>query len=243
MINSYNVSYLCFFVNVSLLWACSLPPVTCMLMLMDPNVPQPQPSGQFNPGQYDFITNPAQPPKKSLIPTKGSSKKQRILLVVVGLLVFFIVAILLFSLLTSGSKSNVENMTAVLQQQTELSRVATKGKDKASTANAKSIAATTFIVIESQKTQLNNALAKQKIKINSKQLSAGKSTETDQTLAAAEKNGRFDDAFIQAIRTDLEDYQKTLKSAFNGTSSKSLRTTLDADYTQVNLILEDITKQ
>lgn len=223
----------------------SLASVTCMLMLMDPyqSPQQPQASGQFNPSQYDFITNPAKPPKKSIIPGSGSSKTQRIVLVVAGLVILFMLIFIFASFITSSGRSNTEQLTAVLQTQTEVSRVAEIGENKSSTENAKKLASTVNIVVESQKNQLNSLLAKQEIKINPKQLSAGRKTETDQTLTTAEKNGRFDDAFVQTMRAELEGYQKTLKAAYDGSPSKSIREALNADYQQVTLLLEDITKQ
>ena len=225
--------------------------VTCMLMLMDQNqfpslgqAPAPsQPSGQFNPSQYDFITNPSKPPKKSVLPGRGSSKTQRIVIVVAGLVILFMLIFIFASLLSSSGRSNTEQLTVVLQTQTEVSRVAEIGENKSSTEDAKKLAATVNIVVESQKNQLNGLLAKQDIKVNAKQLSAGKDAKTDETLTTAEKNGRFDDAFVQTMRTELEDYQKTLKTAYDGSPSKSVREALDADYQQVALLLEDITKQ
>lgn len=216
-----------------------------MLMLMDPyQAPQqPQPSGQFNPSQYDFITNPNKPPKKSILPGRGSSKTQRVIIVVAGFVILFMLIFIFASFVTSSGKPNTEQLTTVLQTQTEVSRVAEIGENKSSTENAKKLASTISIVVESQKTQLNSILASQEIKINPKQLNAGKKTETDQTLTTAEKNGRFDDAFVQAMRAELEGYQKTLKAAYDGSPSKSVRETLNADYQQINIIIEDISKQ
>jgi hypothetical protein len=228
-----------------------------MLMLMDPNqLPQPsqpvvptpapqapQPSGQFNPAQYDFITNPAQPPKKTLIPTHGSSKGQRILIVVTGFVLLFILLIVGYNLLTSSSRPNTGELTSVMQQQTEIARVSELGANKSGGEKAKSIAVSTKIIVMSQNKQLSNTLTAKKVKISPKVLDDTKDAKTDATLTAAEKNGRFDDAFIQQTRTSLEDYKKTLKIAYEGSNSQDIRDLLSADYAQVDTLLESITGQ
>lgn len=221
-----------------------------MLMLMDPNnLPQPyqptpappqQTSVSFNPGQYDFITSP-QKPKKSLLPGTGSSKKQRIAIVSFGFIVLLIVFIVLYGLLTGGSKTNTAQLTKLLQQQTEIARVSDLGEQHAGESNAKNIATSTKMVMTSQSLQLQAALKAQKIKVSNKQILAGKNAQTDQELNTAIANGRFDDAFIQSVRTQLEDYRITLQTTFSGTDSKSLKEILNQDYKDVNLLLEQIT--
>lgn len=218
-------------------------------MLMDPNQnPTPiqplptAPSGQFNPGNYDFITNPKKP-KKSFLPGAGSSKTQRIAIVTIGAIVILIVFILLYSLLTGGSKSNVAALTTVLQQQTELARVSELGSKQAGSDAAKNIAASTDRVMISESIVLKSGLKTQGIKISTKQILAGRNLKTDQDLSTAQANGRFDDAFTQAIRNQLSDYKKSLMLAYNSTSSKSLKSLLQQQYNDANLLLEQITGQ
>ena len=204
----------------------------------------PQPSGSFNPNQYDFITDPAKAPKKTLLPSgSGSSKKQRIIIFSVGMVLLFILLIIGFNFATSGSRPNTAQLTAVLQQQQEIMRVSDTGSNKASGEEAKNIAATTKVVITSQNLELKNILAAKKIKVNSKLLDDAKNAETDATLKTAEQNGRYDDAFIQQTRTSLEEYRKTIKTAYNGSNSQAIKEELNEDYKQVNILLEEITGQ
>lgn len=235
--------------------------VACMLMLMDPNqipgqsispgqvpssAPQqplqnpPQSSGPFNPAQYDFITNPPKAPKKSLLPGSGSSKLQRIIIVVVILFVLLVGVAVVTTLLGSGGKNNVASLTKVLQAQTEISRVSTIASTKANGDDAQAIAGKVDIVLMTHKSQVSALATKQKIKIAPAQIAAGKNAQTDAALATAEKNGRFDEAFIQSMRTSMQDYQTFLKAAYNNTGSKSMRELLDRQYKESAQLLEDI---
>ncbi len=213
---------------------------------MDPNQ-QPAPSGgngQFNPAQYDFITNPTKPGKKSVIPSgHGSSKKQRIIVFAIGIALLFILLIVGFNLILGSGKPNAAQLTTVLQQQTEISRVSAIGINNAGGEKAKDIATQTQIVMDTQNIQLQKAMITKKIKINKKTLGGAKNPKTDASLTNAQQNGRFDDAFIQQTRTSLEDFQKTLQTAYNGSSSKSIKDQLNQDYAQVGLLLESIKNQ
>jgi hypothetical protein len=209
-----------------------------------PAAPAPQASqsdgGQFNPGQYDFITNPQKPPKKGLM-SGGTSKKQRILLVIVGLVSLLILFMLTISLLSRSNKASIAQLTTVMQQQVEIIRVSDIGTSKAGSERAKAIANKTHLTIATQQRELQSTVKARKIEIPYKELSKGKNPKTDQTLNTAAQNGRFDDAFIQTIRTSLEEYQKSLKSAHSASNSKSIKDKLNTDYKQVTLLLEDIT--
>lgn len=204
----------------------------------------PNSGGSFNPGQYDFITNPTKPTKKTLLPSAGSSKKQRILFAVIGFLILITVGVVFYSLLTGSSKSDYEQLVTVLQTQTEVLRIADYGANKAGGDSAKNIAAKTRSVVASHELQLQAAMTSRKMKkVTSKDLAKGHDIKTDQTLTSAQQNGRFDDAFIQTIRADLETYQKNLKAAYDSSSSKGIKELLNQDYQQTNLLLEDITGQ
>lgn len=199
----------------------------------------PQTNGQFNPGQYDFITDPQKAPKKKLL-SSGSSKGQRIAIFAIGIILLFILLMLFFSFLTGSSKPNTDQLTKVMQQQVEIARVSQLGIQTASSDSAKSTAAKTQIVIDSQYTALSAAVKQRKIKISTKQLGAGKNSKTDQTLKTAQSNGRYDDAFVQQTRTSLEEYQKTLKTAYAGSKSKGIKDLLNQDYSDVGVLLEEI---
>ncbi len=218
---------------------------------MDPNqqpqYPAPQPPQQpqqqsvgFNSQQYDFITNPAKPPKKSMLPLPSASgNKPKAFLIYGGLAILFIIIIsLLYSVFFGGNKG-VDQFKPIAQQQTELIRVATIGKQKASTTAAQNLAEMTVINLTSQQNDLVSYLAKQKVKLSLKYLNQGKNTATDQDLATAETNGRFDDAFTQDIRDGLTKYQGSLKSAYNS-AGKNGKAILNAQYSQTGLILSSI---
>jgi hypothetical protein len=195
-----------------------------------------QPSGQFNPQQYDFITNPKQPKKRrfSLLPSTTS----RILVTFLISAVILTVVIIGYLLLTGGGRQNNSQMIGVIQKQTELARVAEIGNRKAGSQQAKNLAQSTAVVMTTQKQTFNALLKKNKIKVSTKEAAGGQDKKTDQQLSVAESNGRFDDAFMQVIRDGLSDYQKTLQAAFNGSGGKLTREVLDSDYQQAGMLLE-----
>lgn len=211
---------------------------------MDPNqqpaLPPAAPDGQFNPQQYEFITNPAQPPKKSLVPTinTGGSKPKTILIYLGLASVFLIIVMVLYSVFFGGN-SSVDTMKPLLQQQAELQRVAGLGNQKASSTAAQNLAQMTSLSMASQQSELTAYLAKQKVKVSAKYVALGTNKQTDQELATAETNGRFDDAFIQAMRGELTKYQSALQTAYKsaGPTGKAILTN---DYNQAGLILKSI---
>ncbi len=201
--------------------------------------PAPQPSGQFNPGQYDFITSPPPAPKKSLIPKADSSKKQRIIFVVLAVLGLILIFTILYAVLTSGSKTNTQQLVTVLQKQQEIVRVAAIGAQKAGDAPAKNFAFLAKLSVTTQEQGINSYLKKNRIKTD-KLINGGRNTKTDQQLATAQDNGRFDEAFIQVMRDSLTDYQKALKTADAAISSKTVKQLTTDDYNQVNDLLSSI---
>lgn len=181
--------------------------------------------------QYDFITNPGKPPKKPLLPT-GNSMQARIFIVLGGVLVLLIVGILVATLISSSGKGQKETLLKAAQQQTELIRVSKTGIDNARSPAARNLAVTTNLTLQSdQKALLTH------VKASQKQLALSKDTKTDIALTTAEQSNKFDEVFTETIQSQLAAYQKTLKTAYDGTSSKSLKTSLSEQYTHAGTLI------
>lgn len=201
---------------------------------MNPDYPQPsnQPPGQFNASQFDFIMNPNQPQKKSLLP--GGPKQRLLLFIVIGAvaITFFLVLMVIIM----GGGGNTERVVILAQKQNEIIRIAGVGSSKAGGAEAQKLAALTSLTVTTDQKKTTDWLAKQKKKVNAKELSQTASSKTDNELSAAEQNGRFDEVFIQTLTTQLKDYQSSMESTYPSLGQTG-KTLLEQNNKNVQLIL------
>lgn len=203
---------------------------------MDPNIVHP--SGGFNPQQYDFITNPAKPAKRSLIPLPGSggSKKQKILFFVIASLALVTILVLVFSIFFGGKSSGTDKLVNIVQKQNELIRIADIGEKKAQGEETKNLAVNIKLSVTSQQNDLIDYLKKNGKKVSTKELSIGKNTETDSALDKAESNGRFDEAFTSLISEQISDYMSSLQDTYSSISGKNAKQLISDDYNQTKLL-------
>lgn len=202
-------------------------------MQQAPPAPAPTPNGSGQ-NQYDFIFAPKQSAKKSLLPT-GGSKKVRILIVGV---VAFILLLAIFSVvgfIDNAGKGDTASLISAAKQQQELIRISKVGVDKARTQDAKNIAITTLLALESEQDDMKTAIEAAGLKPNSV-LKGGNNTKTDQALTTAEQNNRFDEEFLKIMTESLVSYQKAVKDAYDGATSKKLKTALTAQFNSANTL-------
>jgi hypothetical protein len=198
-------------------------------------------TGQQNP--YDFIMNAPQAPKKGWLPGIGSSQKQRILVVIAGGVLLIIILLIVFSLIFGGSGGNTDALVKVAQEQTELIRISDIALTKARGSDALNLAVTTKLSLTTEQQPLLATLKSEGRKLSIKELNAGKNSATDESLAAAEQNNQFDQVFIQTLQNGIANYQKTLKQAYDGTSSKKVKQTLNEAYTHATTLFPAKTEQ
>jgi flagellar basal body-associated protein FliL len=191
------------------------------------------PSGKGGQDQYDFIFKPPGG-KKSLLP--GGSKKTRIIIVAVGAAILLMMALVLSSILSSPRKQAVENLVVAAKQQNDLIRLSEVGVQKARGQQARNIAVTTKLSLQSQQGDLLAAIKSQKRKLDNKELNASRDTKADQLLTAAEQNNRFDEVFIEVMELKLKEYQRTVKTAYDSVSSPGLRAALTEQFNSANTL-------
>lgn len=185
--------------------------------------------------QYDFIMNPGQPQKKTLLPS-GNSTKQRILVVAIAGAVLVTIIMVIFSLLANSGKGGTEDLITAAKQQTELIRVAGIGVSKARSTPVRNLAITTQLSLQSQKAPLLTAIKDQGGKVNEKDLALGKISATDTLLKDAEQSNRFDEVFFEKLQADLVAYQKTVKKAYDAASNKKAKQTLATQYRNASIL-------
>lgn len=189
-----------------------------------------------NQNPYDFILNPAAPPKKSILPA-GNSKKQRIFLIAGGGVILLMLMVVVAGLLSSAGSAQKQDWQDLMEQQTELIRVSDIGVQKAKGSEAKNLATTTKLSLETSKFALQGFASKAGADVSEKRLAAGRDAQTDSTLEQAEQSNEFDKAFISTIRKQLLTYQQLLKKLYDGTTSDKTKTELQAAHQNVTLLI------
>ncbi len=191
--------------------------------------------------QYDFIMSGGQKVKKPgfSLPT-GNSQGQRIaifagILVVLLLFFFFIVSI------ASGGGESKTNYINLVQQQSELIRVAGLGSvDTSTSQNVKNAAASTQTALSSDKQILVAAMQEKGIKLKEQQLAGTPNTTTDNQLAAAKAAANYDSTILKILTQQLTAYRAQLQTTYDQTKSKSLKTSLSQIYEHSNLLQKQL---
>lgn len=205
---------------------------------MQPQYPSPAPppvipTGNGQP-KYDFIFDNKTAGKKPLLPG-GGSKKGRLIIVGAGAVILILLIVLVARLISNAGKGDTSALVTAAKQQQELIRVADIGIDKAKSQAAKNIAITTKLALESQQKEMQSAITTAGLNPK-KVLISSKNTKTDSTLTTAEQNNRFDEEFLNIMSTSLTEYQKTIKTAYEGATSKKLKAALTTQYKSANVL-------
>ena len=199
-----------------------------------PSQPAPVQPAQA-PQPYDFIVNPGEVTKKSIIPG-GSSKIVKVLIVLAGILVLFIVFSLVKGLLSG--QSNIPSLITVTQdQQTILLLTKDSGtRPKLSVTNS-NVAINTQLSVSSSQSELIAYIAKNGKKLSSKDLGLGIDAQTNAALNAATTDTGYNETFKQSLKEKINKYMIDLKQAYAKTSGKKGRALLQNDFKQAELLL------
>ena len=207
---------------------------------MDPDKPQQnqqeQPQQMFaspdlHPSQYDFITNPVKPPKKSLFGGAGKNKSNLLIMIAAGL-VGFMILVMLVSVILGGS-SDKDKLLLVAQQQTSLIALADLGEKKAGDVPAQSLASSVKLAVSTDLRDVVGQLGK----VKPKEYTTGVDSQIAANLTTAETNGRFDEAFMTAVQQELLAYQRALQTASSGVSSPTTKQVLSEEFTNAGVLL------
>jgi hypothetical protein len=208
-----------------------------------PNLGQPQlPQQPVAPQQpvpptdpYAFILNPEKPQRPS--PLAGGSSLKRVGIFVGILAVLIIIAAVVASSL-SGGTGKFTAITTVLQEQTELKRVATEGETNASQENTQELAYAVALSMASAEQQLTAYLSSNHQKIQPSALVLDHSKTVDAELTAALANSTYDSTFIGIIQNDLASYQRVLQTAYKADPGPKGRQLLSNQYDGATLLIK-----
>lgn len=194
-----------------------------------------------NQNPYDFILNSGDQPKKTglgNILSSPSGKKQRLIFIIAGVAILLIIALIVFAMVFSGGGGNREQLLGLAQKHAEIIRVADIGVDKAKSSEARNLAMTTKLSLQSSQSSLMEVVQKTG-KVSNKELAAGQNKETDTALESAERNNRFDEAFVEILAKELTDYRGDLQTAFSNSSSASNKKVYSTIFGQTGAILPE----
>lgn len=202
--------------------------------VQNPDNFNPSPSPQ-NPNPYSFITDePHHSPRKLPLP---SGKTGKFLVIGIGVVVLIIIIGVFINLLGSGDKDRTQSYIELAKKQTEIIRLSGLAETKAKNFDTKAYSLTTKLSLETSQKELIGRLEKRGIKSKdlSKQLSASKNKQSDQLLADAEKNGRYDETLLGLINKNLENYQTEVKTSSGGATANDFKV-LEKAYKQVSVL-------
>lgn len=204
-------------------------------MQLNQPIPPPYAGGD---GQFDFILNGNQKPKKTLIP-QANSRKKRILFAAVGGGILLLLAIILIAILSSSGKAATKTLTALAQTQTEIIRVSTDGSQHARGLPAQSYSATVQAAITTNEQQTVQYLATKKVKLKDKDLAKGQNAKTDAALKSADQAGRYDEELVSILEKSVAAYRNDISKAYKASSSKGEKQLLQKLFDQTTILIKN----
>lgn len=202
---------------------------------MDP-YQQYQSPNQGNP--YDFIMNPAPPPKKK-IGLGGNNFILTIGLIVGGAVAFMIILAIILSMV-SGDKVGKADLISVAQTQNELVRVSEQGTGSATQQVTKNLAVTIQYTMKTQQLQILKFLADNGTELGKKELALKQNAATDQQFTSAKTTSTFDLVYAQTMQNQLSDYANSLKQLHARAVSNTEREMFSDYYEQTQLLISQI---
>jgi hypothetical protein len=195
----------------------------------------------MNPEQpvpdYSFITDGNQPSGGGFLANKSAKQRKLIVLAGAGALLLFLV--MLFALIFGGPNPQTERLVNIAQKQQEIVRIATIGESKARGDSARNLAVTTRASVQSSQATTLGLIANQGRKLERREIDMARNSRTDTTLEQAEQSNRFDEVFVDTMKTMLTEYRQQLSVAFNETKSRTTKEVLADMFEETNLLLGD----
>jgi hypothetical protein len=159
---------------------------------------------------FDFILKDS--------PKAGRSiKLPKPMLIVGAALLLIILIIIIGSVLGSRGKNfSKATLGAVARGQETLRVTAAVQQLNLQDPSTKALASTVNSTLTSDQQQLEDYLAKNKVKVSKLQLNASLDKNTDTAMQTASQNNNLDQAYIDYLRQSLAKYQADLQSAYGG---------------------------
>lgn len=200
-----------------------------------PPLPSAANSGHTGHNPYEFIVNP-NTPKRSTNIFGGVMSSWKGLAVLGGavIIILFVAGMVLSSLAPKGS---TPGLTAAVQRQQEIIRVATAAGQNATSTDVLNFAMNVELTVQSSQQQTLAYLTSHGTKVSDKLLALDQSAQTDALLANAAAAGNYDSTVTGNLTSQLQTYEGILSSTFKQTNSPSAKALLQADYLTAEKLL------
>lgn len=192
-----------------------------------------------NSGGYDFISNSGNG-GSSMMWTNGKPNIKAFALIGgVVLLVIIIIVFVLSSMFGNKTGLNTKNLMAIVDQQQEITRVATSATTSAQLQNTRNLASNIQFTVTGDQQQLITFLGKSGVKVKGLDKIDNKST--DAMLAKAADSGIYDAAYVSLAHDQLTAYQQLLKQEFSTTKSLSEQKIVKDIYNNTSVLIDQAT--
>lgn len=208
-------------------------------MYPDQNSPGNMPSPP--PNNFDFIVNPPQKPRRSLLPSFGGNSFMPKIILIVGGAVGLMIVLWVVTVIFGGGNVNVGNITGLVQTQQEIIRVSDTARESIFGQELRNASATARASVITHKNQSVAVLTEEGRKLSKEELALGQNAETDQELETARTSGTFDETYQEVLQNLLVSYGNQIEAAFNQSQDDDEKALLASQYQSVVLLLEQLT--
>lgn len=189
---------------------------------------------QQNP--YGFLGDV--PAKKSLF---GNAPKKTVMLFLGGVGALLLVIIITLFSLFGGTDPAELSLRATAQRQLEIVRITTmdqvaNGTDR----DIKNISANILLTVQSDNTKLTSALGAVGIAFKEEELVSPSAEATTAQIEGAVSAGTLDTTTVEVLTAELEAYRAELAAAHEQTNSETIRSALEASFTNTDLLLKQL---
>lgn len=185
----------------------------------------------------DFILKTGSGQTKKGISLPGG-KLRLLIYAIISMLALSVIAV--FITLFSGGGSEAAGPSLKLaQQHNEILRISDIGRQDARSPQAKSLATTTQLSLQSTKDRIEAIARRKNPELTEGAFLAGEDPTTDEELINARQNNRFDEVFLSIMYQQLREYRTQARIVFEATNSSTDKEALDAAYRQVNQLIPE----
>lgn len=187
---------------------------------------------------YDFILNDGKKAGKEGWPAPPPGKTRRLVLMAAGGIALVLVLAIVFALLFAGGGADRQRLLGLAQRHAEIMRVADIGIDRARSHEARNLAVTTKLSLQSSQPRLM-AVVQRASEFEREELAAGHDPETDTMLETAERNNRFDEVFVQTLTAMIKEYRLEINAAHEASRSAANRQVYADIFMQLGALLPE----
>lgn len=154
-------------------------------------------------------------------------------------MVLITIIIIVITLLGSAGSESRNDYQNLVQQHAEILRISTVGVEKARGADAKNLAITAKLSLQTLQADVNGIAGKAGASVDPETLALGADPETDTLLTAAEQDNRFDETFAAKLTELLNEYRQTAQRLYDQSSNTETKSILEQTYNASGQLMQN----